>query len=119
MSRDERGVVLLEVLVALTLLVVSGVSVVSLLSASLRSEMALAEREGTLREADRVLVALTLLARTDLDRRLGRHPAGPFVAEVRRPEPSLYRIGLRESDTAAVELLVTVVHRPDEKFRDR
>jgi type II secretory pathway component PulJ len=113
--RGERGVVLLEVLVALTLLVVGGVSVVSFLSASLRSEMALAEREATLMEADRVLAGLALLSRTDLDRRLGRHPVGRFVAEVRRPEPSLYRLALRESDTAAVELLVTVVHRPDRR----
>jgi type II secretory pathway pseudopilin PulG len=110
---SERGTVLLEVLVALTLLLLSGVTVLSLLSASLRSATVLAERESTLRAADRVLAGLSLLSRTDLDRRLGQHPAGRFVAEVRRPEPSLYRIALWESDTAAVELLVTVVYRPD------
>lgn len=117
MRPGERGAVLLEVLVALTLLVVSGASVVSLLSASLRSEAALAEREETLRAADRTLAALTLLNRTDLDRRLGHHPAGRFVAEIRRPEPALYRIALREADSAAAELLVTVVHRPQETAR--
>lgn len=113
MSRGERAAVLLEVVVALTLLVVSGLSVVSLLSAAMRSEKELAGREAMMAEADHVLAALALLDRTDLDRRLGRHPAGGFVAEVRRPEPSLYRIALRSTDTAAVELLVTVVHRPD------
>ncbi|MGH7527117.1 MAG: hypothetical protein ACREMX_10475 [Gemmatimonadales bacterium] len=113
MVRGERGAVLLEVLVALTLLVVGGASVVSLLGASLRSEAALAERELTLREADRTLTALTLLNKTDLDRRLGRHQVGASVAEVRRPEPALYRIALREADTAAAEMLVTVVYRPD------
>jgi hypothetical protein len=112
--RDNSGAVLFEVVVALTLLLVSGASIVSLLGASLRSERELAEREATLREADRVLAGLTLLTRTDLDRRLGRHTTGRFVADVRRPEPMLYRIALREADTAAVELLVTVVYRLDQ-----
>jgi type II secretory pathway component PulJ len=111
--RGNGGAVLLEVMVALALLVVSAVPVVSLLSAALRSEMALAEREATMREADRMLASLALLTRTDLDRRLGRHPARTMVADVTRPAPTLYRLALRESDTAAVELLVTVVHRPD------
>jgi type II secretory pathway component PulJ len=112
MRHGRRGAVLLEILLALTLLVVTGATVVSLLSESLRSEAALAEREATLRAADRTMAALALLGRADLDRRLGEHPAGRFVADVRRPEPSLYRIALRGSDTSAVELLVTVVHRP-------
>ncbi len=115
MPRGDRGTVLLEVILALTLLLVSGVSIVSLLGASLRSEHELAEREATILEADRILATLTLLTKTDLDRRLGRHPVGRFVAEVRRPEPGLYRIALRETDTAAVELLVTVVYRPDQE----
>lgn len=113
MRPAERGAILLEVLVALTLLLVSGLTVVSLLSESLGSEGRLAEREAALRAADRTLAALALLGRSDLDRRLGRHAAGNFVAEIRRPEPTLYRIALRETDSAAVELLVTVVHRPD------
>ncbi len=117
MRRGERGAVLLEVLVALTLLLVSGASVVSLLSAALQSEVALAEREATLRDGDRVLASLALLSKVDLDRRLGTHRAGPFVADVRRPEPGLYRIALREADSAAVELLVTVVYRPDQALR--
>jgi type II secretory pathway component PulJ len=117
MRPGERGAVLLEILVALTLLVVSGASVVSLLSASLRSEAALAGREETLREADRILAGLALLTRTDLDRRLGSRRTGRFVAEVRRPEPTLYRIALRETESASSELLVTLVHRPHEAAR--
>lgn len=113
MRPAERGTILLEVLVAMTLLLVSGLTLVSLLSESLGSETRLAEREATIRAADRTLAALALLGRNDLDRRLGSHDAGSFVAEIRRPEPSLYRIALRESDSASTELLVTVVHRPD------
>jgi hypothetical protein len=105
------------VLIALTLLLVGGLSVVAALRAVIQSEAALAEREATLREADRVLSALSLLGKGDLDGRLGRHPAGRFVAEVRRPEPTLYRLSLLASDTGTAELLVTVVHRPDEAIR--
>jgi hypothetical protein len=99
-------------MVALTLLLAGGLGVVTLLSAAVRQEAAMAEREATLRDADRALAALSLFTRADLDRRLGRHPAGRFLADVRRPEPALYRIALLESDTSQVELLVTVVHRP-------
>lgn len=116
MLKNERGSVLLEVMIALTLLSVGGISIVSLQSAALRSEVAMAERESTLRKADRVLAALTLLTRNDLDRRLGRHQVGRFVAEVRRPEPGLYRIAMLESERATGELLVTVVHRPQEEL---
>ena len=98
-------------MIALTLLTSAGVGTVSLLSAALRNEAAMAERESTLRAADRTLAALALLTRTDLDLRLGRHPAGRFIADVRRPEPTLYRIALAEPGLEEVELLVTVVHR--------
>lgn len=114
MKRAARGAALLEVLVALTLLLVGGMSVVSVLRAAVQSEAALAAREARLREADRVLAALTLLRKVDLDRRLGRHSAEGFVADVRRPEPGLYRIALLQGDSATTELLVTVVHRADE-----
>ncbi len=100
---------------ALTLLLAGGVSTVSLLSAAVQSQAALAGREVTLREADRMLAALTLLSKDDLDRRLGQHAAGRFLADVRRPDPARYRISLRESETGSEELLVTVVHRPDQE----
>lgn len=110
MRRTERGAVLLEVVIALTILLAAGVSLVSLLGASLASEAALARREAEMRGLDRLLVAMTLLTRTDLDRRLGRHPVGPLVAEVQRPEPTLYRLAVRRGNS---QELVTVVYRPD------
>jgi hypothetical protein len=101
--------------VALTVLIAGGLSVVTLLSAALQHERELAGRESVLRDADRVLATLSLYSRTDLDRRVGRHPAGRFWAEIRRPEPALYRLALFESDTGRTEILVTVVHRPREE----
>jgi type II secretory pathway component PulJ len=110
MRRAEQGAVLLEVVIALTILLAAGVSLVSLLGASLASEAELSRREAETRDLDRVLAAMTLLDRADLDRRLGRHPVGQLVAEVQRPEPALYRLAV--SPRGGVPL-VTVVYRPD------
>jgi hypothetical protein len=110
----ERGAVLFEVLVAITLLLLAGVSVVMLVSDALRSEGVLRDREREVQELDRVMTAMTLLDRVDLDRRLGRHPIGPFVADVQRPEQSLYRIAVTSAPNGAARTLVTVVYRPDE-----
>ena len=115
MPRNDAGVILLEVIVAITLLAVAGTAVVSLLSAAVRQQDLLARRETTMLTAYRTLAALTLLRRAELDRRLGRHPADRFIAEVSRPEPTLYRLALLLSDTASIEMLTTVVHRPDPK----
>jgi Tfp pilus assembly protein PilV len=110
----DRGVVLLEVLVALTLLLLAGVSVVTLVSDALRSESALRDRERETQELDRVMTAMTLLQRADLDRRLGRHPVGPFAVDVQRPEQSLYRIAVTSAAGGAARTLVTVVYRRDD-----
>ena len=110
MRHAERGAVLLEVVIALTILLAAGVSLVSLLAASLASEAALARREVEVHDLDRLLAAMSLLTRADLDRRLGRHPVGPLVAEVQRPEPALYRLAVSRP---GVEALVTVVYCPD------
>jgi len=109
--RAERGVALLEVLIALVILATAGVSLVGLLGAGLRGEQDARERERTLANEDRVLAAMTLLKRPDLDRRIGRHDVGEFVVDVQRPERTLYRIAISHVTTARVEDLVTVVYR--------
>ena len=63
------------------------------------------------REQERVLTALTLLKRDDLDRRLGRHPIGELIVDIERPERALYRIALMQATSPQVEELVTVVYR--------
>jgi hypothetical protein len=110
----ERGEVLLEVLVALTIFTVTGLSVVSLLGAGARAEQDARERERVLAAEERVLVAMTLLRREELDQRIGRHPVGEFVVDVERPERTLYRIAIAQERSAHVEGLVTVVFRRGE-----
>jgi type II secretory pathway component PulJ len=111
MPGTSRGVALLEVLVALALLSATGLALAELVGAGLHSEQDSRSRERTLATEERALAALSLLGRSDLDRRLGRHRLGEFVVNVDRPEATLYRIALADTIASDVEALVTVVYR--------
>ena len=111
MLRGNRGIALIETLVALAILSGAGLALVDLVTAGLRAERESRERERVLVVEDRVLTALTLLTRADLDRRLGRRPIGELVADIERPERTLYRIALAQQESPQVQDLVTVVFR--------
>jgi type II secretory pathway pseudopilin PulG len=112
--RNERGVVLLEVLVAVVILATAGIGLVELVGSGLRAERDARQRESTLATEERLLAALTLLNRKELDQRLGRRRIGEFVVDVQRPEQTLYRIALLQEQSPQVEDLVTVVYRREE-----
>ena len=109
----ERGVALLEVLVALVILTTAALSMVELLDSGTRAVAEARVRERELADEDRLLSAFTLLDRTDLDRRIGRRVIGLYIADVQRPERVLYRIALARRAAPEVEDLVTVVYRAD------
>lgn len=113
MRNRERGVALLEVLAAVTILGVAGVGLLEVVTAGTRAVAAAIVRERELADEERLLAEYTLLARADLDRRLGRREVGPYFADVQRPERTLYRIALARKTAPEVEDLVTVVHRPE------
>jgi hypothetical protein len=113
MLRSSRGAVLVEMLVALAILSAAGLALLELVTEGLRAERDARERERVVFVGARVLTALTLLKREDLDRRLGRHPIGELIADVERPEPTLYRIAITRSASPEVEDLATVVYRPE------
>ncbi len=108
---NERGAVLLEVLVAMVILATAGIGLVEVVGAGLRAERDAREREQTLAAEERVLAAMTLLNRTELDQRIGRRQIGEFVIDVKRPERALYRIAILREQSSHVEDLVTVVYR--------
>lgn len=112
MRATKRGVALLEVLAAVAILGVAGLGFVDLVAAGTRAVSAARARERELADEDRLLTAYTLLARPDLDRRIGERHVGPYLVTVARPERTLYRIALARDD-AVVEDLVTVVYRPE------
>jgi type II secretory pathway component PulJ len=115
MSLDRRGVILLEAMVGLALLASAAMATVTAVAAALANELRLETSERQLERADRHLTALALLARTDLDRRIGATDAGEFVVFVTRPERTLYRISLGPAAHPAAELLATVVYRPEDR----
>ncbi len=112
--RNNRGVVLLEVLVAVVVLATAGIGLVELVGSGLRAERDARRREGTLATEERLLSALTLLNRKELDQRIGRRQIGEFIVDVQRPERTLYRIALLQETSPQVEDLVTVVYRREE-----
>src|SRR2546429_148047 len=107
MLRSDRGIALLEVLVALAILSGAGLALLDLVTGGLRAERDSWERERVLAVEERLLAALTLLKREEFDRRLGRHPIGELIADIERPERTLYRIALSQQESPQVEDLVT------------
>jgi len=93
------GVVLLEVIVALTVLAISGVS---LLALTVQSERAVSAAQDGLREiraAHAFMESVALWERSDLDRHLGSRAEGPFVLVVDRVAPAIYRATLYDEPT--------------------
>jgi len=114
MSGSRRGFALLESLVALTIITMVGVNVVLLGQSTLRSEHQASAEELSVQDADRLLTAISLLRRGELDQRIGRHEVGQFTVDIQRPEPVLYRVAIVRTAAPARELLVTVLFRkPD------
>lgn len=109
---NRRGFALLEALIALSILGAAGLSFVALVQSGLEHESRARALELQTANATRVLTAMTLLTRSDLDLRLGVHPVGEFMVGVARPEPMLYRVAIGPAEAPGVELLVTVVYRP-------
>src|SRR5438477_13521 len=109
--RAERGIALLEVLVAMLILSLAGVAAVELVATGLRAQFDAAHRERTLADEERLLAATTLLKREELNQRLGRRTVGEFLVDIQRPERTLYRIGLLQAGNPQVEDLVTVIYR--------
>lgn len=109
----ECGVALLEVLAALLIFSTAAVSVVGLLDQSTEHERRAEAAERRVADEERLLTAMTLLTRDDLDRRLGRRTAGPYVVETLRPTPVIYRVTVGLADAPDAPDLATLVYRPD------
>ena len=110
--RARAGAVLLEVIVALTILAVAGVAAVAATGESVRAAGRLRETERELREASAFLEAVALWPREDLDRRLGDRAQGRWRLRIDRPSPTVYEVRLADS-TGAFVLLETALYRPE------
>ena len=111
MCRNERGAVLLEVLVAIVVLVTAGIALVETASHVVRASQRLAVSERRLVDEDRLLTAYALLDRRDLEQRQGWRVVGPYVVTLRREGFELFHVAVGRPDEAPD--LETVLYRPE------
>ena len=114
MTGVRRGAVLLEAIVALTILAVAGAAVVALASDSARAVARAAAADETTQRASAFLDAVALWPREDLDRHLGARPEGEWRLIVERPTPTLYTVTLADS-SASRSILRTILYRAEVK----
>lgn len=112
MIRSERGVSLLEVMVALAILSIAGTSFMVYLAQSYRALHSAERREAVLNSAAVFLDAVSLWPREDLDRRLGSRRNGAWRLDIQRTAPYFYQVWLFDS-TGTDLLLSTALYRPD------
>src|SRR4051812_27860933 len=87
--RPRTGVVLLEAIVATTILAIAGAAVVALASDSARAVDRARAADAATRRASALLDAVALWPREDLDRHLGAREEGAWRLIVHRPAPTL------------------------------
>lgn len=109
---DRQGSVLLETMVALAVLAAVGSAAAWTAAESIHAVSRVHEREARLRVADRLLTAVSLWPREDLDRHLGTTKQGPLRMRIDRLRSTLYDVTLADSTTGKV-LLHTSLFRPD------
>jgi len=116
-TRARAGAALLEVVVALTILGVAGLTALGAeRQAAAAVEAARRADEETAR-ASAFLDAVALWPRADLDRHLGvRDEGGVWHLRVERPAPTIYLVTLTDTADARV-ILGTSLHRPAEVAR--
>ncbi len=110
--RRRDGAVLLEVVVALTILATGGVTMIALASQSMDALRRAHVAEDDTASASAFLHAVSLWPRADLDRHLGDRPQGHWRLRVERPLPTLYGITITDS-TGGRTLLSTALYRAE------
>jgi hypothetical protein len=113
LGRGDQGIALLEVLAAIVILSIAGLSLVELVTQATSTVTTARAREAEQMDENRLLAAMTLLTRSDLDIRIGGRTVGPYVMTVARPEKTLYRIAIGREAAPEVDDLVTVVFRAE------
>jgi hypothetical protein len=104
--------VLLEVVVALTILATGGAAMIALSSQSIDSLRRATAAERETERASAFFDAVALWPREDLDRHLGDRPQGPWRLIIERPLPTLYTVTLSDS-TGGRTLLTTALYRAE------
>ena len=108
-SNRSQGMTLLEVIVALAMLAMTGTALIATAHQSIVA-VALARTSGAeIQEASAFMDAVMLWSRTELDQRLGDRRQGKWWLRIDRPFPSLYTLVL--SDFRHREVIRTSLYR--------
>lgn len=110
------GAVLLEIMIALAVLATVGGTSAWMCSEAIRAVSRAHAAEVEIRGANRLLIAVSLWPREDLDRHLGDTPQGPWRLRVDRVQPDLYEVTLADTATGRV-LLGTALFREEIPYR--
>lgn len=109
----RRGAALLEAIVALALLSIAGLALMGIAVEATRAIESIAESERRLRDAGRLLDAVSLWSRVELDQRLGERPQGEMRLRISRVDAELYSVQLfaaGETEPLLVTTLLREVH---------
>ena len=108
----SRGSALLDVVIALAVLGLSGVALITLLGQTAQSMRNVRNTERSVRQASDELGRFVVYDRTQLVSMLGRSMSHGWVVAVAPATPDLFDLAIAESDTTG-PLLRTTLYRPD------
>jgi hypothetical protein len=108
----KRGSALLDVIVALVVLGLSGVAMITLLGQTAHGMRSVRNTERQSRRASDELGRFVVYDRAQLIAMVGRSLSHGWSIEVRQATPDLFDVSIAESDTSAA-LLRTTIYRPD------
>jgi hypothetical protein len=108
--KTRLGVVLLEAMVALTILTIAALASAAMVRQALDSVRHAQAVEEDVRKASAFMDDIALWPRADLDRHLGNRAEGPWRLSIDRPIPTLYLVALTDSHSRR-ELLHTALYR--------
>jgi hypothetical protein len=114
-GRDRRsGAVLLEAIVAITVLAIVMSGTAWMTTEALASLTRAQSAESEMRGASRFLTAVSLWSATELDRRLGITEQGPWLLRIDRITEHLYDVTIMERRPGNPSLLHTTLFRGPE-----
>jgi hypothetical protein len=109
---NRSGAVLLEAMIALTMIAIAGVGMVTYLGQTIESLRQVHSRDRDTRAASVELDRLSLLTSRELAARIGRSRVSCCELVVEPLTPVLYRLALADTATGAF-ILETSVYAPD------
>lgn len=115
--RERRGVVLVDVLVAVTMLGTAGVFLAAHVAETRVALRSYASREEQVRMATSMLAAHVIMRPATLRGRIGESVAGRFRVTIRESQPLLFEVTISDGATGT-EILGTTIYPAEGHVRE-